>query len=312
MHPDMHDTELNALLDHFEKQFHPKAYDCRHCDHNLSHCAQRAIEVGQKPDVLFISCDDSRDQPNTLFGTVMGEAFGGGVIAALVPARYGVVTRGLYKAIHKIFKAGKPKWADKLAGAVDTFESKFLRHESTSVWARIEYGVLHLGIKRIVVLGHTQCGGIAAMVGLRNGKHCGGAIDRHLGMSLDSVERVYQTLGAKAAGMSEKEIIRLVEEETIRQSVQHVKDWVAENVPHASEIKVHGWQYDMRDANVWSLKDDGSFVRITRMASRMDYGHLPASCEEGMKGIMEGKRLRYAPPVTKPALEEVGELEDVA
>ena len=86
----------------------------------------RVLSVdGQKPPVLLIGCCDSRVSPEVIFGAGPGEIFVMRNIAALVPPF-----------------------------AVDD-----ALPETASA---IEYAVLALKVRHIVVMGHAQCGGIRA------------------------------------------------------------------------------------------------------------------------------------------------------
>ena len=80
---------------------------------------------GQSPPVMVISCCDSRVDPATIFDTVPGQVFALRNVANLVPP----------------------------------FETGGGLHGAS---AAIEFGVLGLEVKHIVVLGHGQCGGIKA------------------------------------------------------------------------------------------------------------------------------------------------------
>lgn len=82
---------------------------------------------GQSPETLVVACSDSRVDPQTVFGAGPGELFVLRNVAALVP----------------------PYQPD--AG-----------YHGAS--AALEYGVRILGVRRIVVLGHAQCGGVKAML----------------------------------------------------------------------------------------------------------------------------------------------------
>jgi carbonic anhydrase len=82
---------------------------------------------GQAPQTLIIACSDSRVDPAAVFGAGPGELFVIRNVAGLIP-RY-VPDGG---------------------------------NHGTS--AALEYGVRVLKVKRIVVLGHAKCGGVAAMV----------------------------------------------------------------------------------------------------------------------------------------------------
>ena len=80
---------------------------------------------GQRPTVAVIGCSDSRSAPETVFDAGPGELFVIRNIAALVP----------------VYEPDD-------------------RHHAAS--AALEYAVLALGVRHIVVLGHGRCGGIEA------------------------------------------------------------------------------------------------------------------------------------------------------
>ncbi len=82
---------------------------------------------GQSPETLVIACSDSRVDPQTVFGAAPGELF---------------VVRNV-------------------AGLVPTYQPDSGYHGTS---AALEFAVRVLKVKRIVVLGHVQCGGILAMV----------------------------------------------------------------------------------------------------------------------------------------------------
>jgi carbonic anhydrase len=87
----------------------------------------RLAKKGQHPEYLVIACSDSRSDPATIFSASPGELFVVRNIAAIVPP-YEDVT-GFY-----------------------------------GTRAAIAYAVLALKVRNILVLGHAQCGGVAAAV----------------------------------------------------------------------------------------------------------------------------------------------------
>jgi carbonic anhydrase len=80
---------------------------------------------GQSPEAMIISCSDSRVDPETIFGAKPGELFVARNIANLVPPYE--VGGGFH-----------------------------------GVSTAIEFAVLNLGVKRIIVMGHSGCGGVKA------------------------------------------------------------------------------------------------------------------------------------------------------
>lgn len=83
---------------------------------------------GQSPKTLVIACSDSRVDPSIVFKAAPGDIFVIRNVANLVPP----------------------------------FEKDFVHCHGTS--AAIEYAVEYLKVENIVVLGHSNCGGIKALV----------------------------------------------------------------------------------------------------------------------------------------------------
>jgi len=82
-------------------------------------------ETGQRPSTLVVACADSRSGPEAVFDARPGELFIVRNVAGLVPV-YSPENR--YQAVS----------------------------------AALEYAVLALGVRSIVVMGHGRCGGVAA------------------------------------------------------------------------------------------------------------------------------------------------------
>jgi len=81
---------------------------------------------GQSPETMIVACSDSRVDPQMIFGAVPGELFVVRNVAGLVP----------------------PYAPDAMA-------------HGTS--AALEFGVKVLRVRRLVALGHAQCGGVKAI-----------------------------------------------------------------------------------------------------------------------------------------------------
>jgi carbonic anhydrase len=80
---------------------------------------------GQRPQTLVIACSDSRSDPATIFNASPGSMFVVRNVAAIVPP----------------------------------FESDNSHHGTS---AAIAFAVLNLEVRNILVMGHAQCGGVAA------------------------------------------------------------------------------------------------------------------------------------------------------
>ena len=84
----------------------------------------KKLAKGQAPKTMVIACSDSRVDPVTIFGVQPGEIFVVRNVAALVPP----------------------------------YVENYDRHHGTS--AAIEFAVRHLKVSKIIVMGHSECGGI--------------------------------------------------------------------------------------------------------------------------------------------------------
>lgn len=111
-------TFPEPLVDRFRRFRH------RHFGPNADHYEELAT-YGQSPEVMVISCCDSRVDPETIFSAMPGELFVVRNVANLIPP----------------------------------YETGGRFHGVSSA---VEFAVLNLRVKHIVVMGHSGCGGIKA------------------------------------------------------------------------------------------------------------------------------------------------------
>ncbi len=88
---------------------------------------QQLAEHGQKPEIMVVACCDSRVDPALLLQCEPGDLFTVRNVANIIP----------------------PYEADE-------------HHHGTS--AALEFGICYLNIKHLIILGHSQCGGINAAI----------------------------------------------------------------------------------------------------------------------------------------------------
>lgn len=167
-----------------------------------SYVAQKArfdalASEGQAPPVMIISCCDSRVDPATVFDTVPGQVFALRNVANLVPP----------------------------------YEEGGGLHGAS---AAIEFGVVGLGVRHIVVLGHGQCGGIkAALQGGDLGTPGHSFIDDWMGIVSDARDAVL------ACDCADPQLA--LEQEAIKVSLANLRTFpfIAEN-EGAGALKLHG------------------------------------------------------------------------
>jgi carbonic anhydrase len=171
---------------------------------------------GQAPPVMIISCCDSRVDPATIFDTVPGQVFALRNVANLVPPY-------------------------ELGGGLH------------GVSAAIEFGVLGLEVRHIVVLGHAQCGGIKAA--LEGGAPGLTFVTKWMEIIRETRDRVVQAAPADPQ--------RELEHESIRVSLDNLRSFpfIAER-EKAGTLKLHGAFFGIADGELEVLDEaSGKFGR---------------------------------------------------
>ena len=170
------------------------------------------LDQGQQPEVLLITCSDSRISPNLITNTDPGELF---------------IIRNAGNIV--------PKHDEGLGEA-----------------ATIEYAVKALGIKDIIVCGHSQCGAMAAVL---NPSACDSlpAVGKWLAGSQGLVERAKK----RHPDASDEDLFGLVIQENVIAQLETLQQHpcVAEAI-EKGEMNLHGWVYSIGTGDV-SVLDAG-------------------------------------------------------
>ena len=163
------------------------------------------LMTGQKPQALLIGCCDSRVDPALLTDSSPGDLFILRNIANLVPPY-----------------------------------SKSNDYHGVS--SSIEYAVIYLNVSDIIVLGHSNCGGIGALLESANGQKTGEFIGNWVNIAASARDKV---LTEMATETPEKQA-RACEKEAILVSLKNLMGfpWVKERVARG-QLSLHGWYYNM-------------------------------------------------------------------
>ena len=161
------------------------------CQNRLAREKERyetLAQSGQKPDTLVIACCDSRTAPETIFATAPGEIF---------------VVRNVANIVPPYEQTGD--------------------YHSTS--AALEFAVQELRVKHIVVLGHGRCGGIKAFRQNLTGESREPlSPGDFIGKWISLLEPVAEKL-PPVEGETPEQLQYRLEEEAIRQSIGHLKNF---------------------------------------------------------------------------------------
>jgi carbonic anhydrase len=179
---------------------------------------ERIAREGQRPNVAMVACCDSRVDPAIVFDCDPGDLFLVRNVANLVPP----------------------------------FEESG-RYHGTS--AALEFAVNVLGVRDIVVLGHSQCGGIRALL---EGPQAHGQAMPFLSSWMDLAQEA-RTAATAAARLSLAERATLCERLAIRLSLRNLLTFPAirERV-QAGSLRLNGWHFDLVDGVLTVFDEAGN------------------------------------------------------
>lgn len=178
------------------------------------------LKENQKPHTLFISCSDSRIDPNMITGTLPGELFIIRNIANIVPP---------YR---------------------DT-------EEYVATTSAIEYAVLMLGVKNIVICGHSNCGGCSVSLNFS------AQLNQlpHTRKWLELINPVRDRVCSEIPASEPRAREWMMEQGNVVEQLKHLMSYsyIREKVL-AGELKLSGWYYIIETGEVFIYnKDTGEF-----------------------------------------------------
>lgn len=185
---------------------------------------------GQQPHTMFITCADSRIDPSLLIGSHPGDLFTVRAIGALVAP----------------------------AG------SEVMPQEG----AAVEYGVGVLGVRTIIVCGHSKCGAISAL------KHA------HVPAELETLHtwarHASGAAGEVASFETADDAARAV---TVRQ-LENLLSYPLVRAKHeAGELQLHAWFYDLGEVELFEW--DATRKAFSMLGAEPAFPSLPPSEAQG-------------------------------
>lgn len=175
------------------------------------------LRQGQNPSTLVISCCDSRTDPGMLMGANPGDIFVVRNVANLVPP-----------------------YSDS--------------PEMPGIRADIEFAIKGLNVSNIIILGHSGCGGIRALMdgeGINQNHY--EFIGRWVTIARAARERVFRDLATAPDEVKS----RACEHWAIELSLGNLMTfpWIRERV-EAATLKLHGWYFDIGAGELLAYSPD--------------------------------------------------------
>lgn len=200
-----------------------RRFKFRHFAPNQDHYEKLATE-GQSPDVMVVSCCDSRVDPETLFSAMPGELFVVRNVANLVPP---YETQGKYHGVS----------------------------------AALEFAALNLRVKHIVVLGHSGCGGVKASLDHDAARQTKAEFITNWMSMLDGVrDALIEEHGTECP----KKLLSALEREGIRTSLTNLRTFPCVQILESKgRLQLHGAHFDIATGMLEVLdRDTNKFVAL--------------------------------------------------
>lgn len=181
------------------------------------------LQEGQSPKIMIVACSDSRVDPAILTNSEPGDIFTVRNIANLVPP----------------------------------CEDQGGLH---GVSAALEYAVSHLKVEHVIVLGHSQCGGIHALMDGCADCREDGFVSRWISIAEPVRQQIRMNLSHKAPELQQ----RAAEQLSILLSLEnlHTFPFVMEGI-EAGHLSLHGWYFDLARGELSEYRaEDKSFHPI--------------------------------------------------
>ncbi len=183
---------------------------------------ERLAKSGQKPQVLVIGCSDSRADPAILLGAEPGELFVVRNVANLVPP----------------------------------YQPDGHYHGTSSA---IEFAVRDLAVAHIVVLGHSGCGGVQALL-----QPAEKSEEREFIAGWMAIAGRARAALPAAAPHHAHERSRAVEQAAIRVSLENLRTfpWIRSPLMEG-KLSLHGWWFDLEAGELWGIDaPEGEFKLV--------------------------------------------------
>lgn len=185
------------------------------------------LAEGQTPEALFISCSDSRVVPNLITATDPGDLFVVRNVGNIVPP----------------FVPGAPK--------------------DVSPVAAMEYAVEVLGVRHIIVCGHSRCGAMKAALGTYD-DHL-----PHISAWLNHVDQAKELLKPYEPFPDEDTRANMLSELNVLTQIKHIKTYpfVMQKL-ESGELHLSAWFFEIDSAQLFAFNpDEEQFIALTEQSA---------------------------------------------
>ncbi|HEY9602607.1 MAG TPA: carbonic anhydrase [Allocoleopsis sp.] len=207
------------------------------------------LSMGQHPRILFITCCDSRIDPNLITQTEPGELFIIRNVGNIIPP-YGATTGG--------------------------------------EGAAIEYAVEALGVKHIIVCGHSHCGAMKGLLAMR---------DRTDRMPLvydwlKYAEATRRIINEHYKDCGSEELLNAAIEENVLTQIENLRTYPAVHSKlYSGELDIHAWVYKIETGGVFVYSAERCSIQAKHDEDDRELTQEIAPSEPSIHGNGNGKRV---------------------
>lgn len=200
----------------------------------------RSLSKGQSPDVLFITCSDSRIAPTFFTHSDLGVLFemrnAGNIVTPYAPA-------------------------------------------SSADAATLEFGIVHLDIKDIVVCGHSHCGAMK------------GVMSSNLGAQLPCTETWLSQCRTLLPGLKDRHpdlkdhpelALKYLTQDNVLEQIEHLQSYpfIKERLD-AGTLKLHAWYYEFEHGEVYIYnREKNTFIPFEDTVIEVALSYIQKTIEE--------------------------------
>lgn len=169
------------------------------------------LSNGQSPEVLFITCSDSRIDPCLITQAQPGELFVMRNVGNIIPSY----------------------------GAASSAEA-----------AGIEYAIQGLGIKDIIVCGHSHCGAMKGLLQI-------GSLSEQMPLVYDWLkhhgEATRRLVLDNYAGLEADKLLKIAIEQNVLTQIENLETYpVIRSKLHSEQLNLHAWIYEIESGTIYA------------------------------------------------------------
>jgi carbonic anhydrase len=179
------------------------------------------LSHGQNPELLFITCSDSRIDPFLITQSQPGDLFVIRNVGNIIPP-YGRLNGG------------------EAAG--------------------IEYAVEALGIKDIVICGHSHCGAMKGLLQIGNLAQQMPSVYEWLRCHAEATRRLVMD---NYQGYSHEKLLKIAIEQNVLTQIENLETYpVIRSKLHSNQLTLHAWIYEIETGEVFAYDAENSQFKI--------------------------------------------------